>query len=259
MKVVRTVAELRSEIERVRIPSGEIGFVPTMGFLHQGHLSLVEKSGLENQLTVVSIYVNPSQFNEASDFEAYPRNEEQDLLLLESSACDLVFIPSVEEIECLPLPSVVDLEGLEDVMEGLHRPGHFKGVVEVVYRLFYAVNPNKAYFGEKDFQQLMVIQKMVKDCGLAILIIGCPVFREKNGLAMSSRNSRLSTEGLLQASLIHQTISDKCLTVEDMKTTLEQKSFDVEYVEEYNFLNEKRLFVAAWLEGVRLIDNIALD
>lgn len=259
MKVVRTVVELRSEIEQVRAKNQRVGFVPTMGFLHDGHLSLVEKSNSENECTVVSIYVNPSQFNEASDFDSYPRNEENDIAMLEKTSCMIVFIPSVSEIEVLELPKNVDLRGLENVMEGQCRPGHFQGVIEVVYRLFRAVNPASAYFGEKDFQQLMVIQKMVEDCQLPIKIVGCPVHRERSGLAMSSRNSRLSVAGLDTASFIHQTITNSSLSIAEMKAELSRKSFDVEYIEAYSFGKGKRLFIAAWLEGVRLIDNIALD
>lgn len=259
MKVVRTIADLRSEVEQVKDSNKSIGFVPTMGFLHPGHLSLVEASSKVNDHTVVSIYVNPSQFNEVSDFDNYPRNEEKDLELLASSDCDVVFIPTVQEIEKLPLPDFIDLGNLDKVMEGACRPGHFQGVVEVVYRLFQAVNPTTAYFGEKDFQQLMVIQKMVIESSLPINIIGCPILREASGLAMSSRNSRLSKAGLEKASLIYKVISNSDLSADEMKSELFKNSFDVEYVEHYEFLGVRRLFVAAWLEGVRLIDNIALD
>ena len=175
-----------------------------MGSLHEGHISLVRRSIAENSFTVVSIFVNPTQFNEEQDFESYPRNLEDDLEILRQYPVDLVFAPPVKEIYQEPDNRVFDFGGLDRTMEGQHRPGHFNGVAQVVSRLFDIVEPDKAYFGEKDFQQIAIIRKMVKDLRLPVSIIGCPIVREADGLAMSSRNRLLSAEERKSAARIHE-------------------------------------------------------
>ena len=256
---LRTLKELNDYILRERGKGNSIGFVPTMGFLHEGHMSLVKLSNQHSDITIASIYVNPSQFNDSSDFENYPKDEEKDLALLTENGCDAVFIPVQDEIESLNKVAV-DLEGLDKVMEGKFRPGHFDGVVEVVYRLFSAVTPDKAFFGEKDYQQLQVIQKMVDDIGLSVEIIGAPIMREDNGLAMSSRNSRLSEESRSKAGFIYEILTGFS---ESERVNSERKlasfGFELEYLEEYQFGAQKRLFIAGTYDGVRLIDNVALN
>jgi pantoate--beta-alanine ligase len=260
MKVVRSILELKLLVSTYKSEGKTIGFVPTMGALHEGHISLLDKSLNECDLSIVSIYVNPSQFNQQSDFKSYPRNEIDDILKLETGGCDVAFIPEVSDIESLPLPSFVDLGSLENVMEGSNRPGHFKGVIEVVHRLFTAVKPNKAFFGEKDFQQVMVVRTMVSATGLDVEIVDCKILRESSGLAMSSRNVRLSAKGKVQASGIYKVLIDSTLDSVSVKANeLKRLGFEIEYVENHKLGEISRLFVAVWLEGVRLIDNIAID
>lgn len=259
MKVIRNIEELKVLVSAHKSRNQTIGFVPTMGALHEGHLSLVERSLEECSLTVVSIYVNPSQFNESSDFDKYPRNEKADLTLLESVNCDVVFIPTVEEVQSLPKPSSVNIGDLADVMEGKERPGHFEGVIEVVYRLFLAVNPDLAFFGEKDYQQIMVVRKMVEDTKLDVQVVDCPIKRESSGLAMSSRNVRLSSHGKTFAASIYSVLNDTTYKSSMEKSKkLDELGFEVEYVEVHKLGVSSRLFAAVWLEGVRLIDNIAV-
>ncbi len=186
MIIVSELKELQELILAYRLSGKNIGFCPTMGFLHDGHLSLVNDCKKECDIAVASIYVNPSQFNEQSDFEAYPKDVPRDIALLESVACDVLWLPKQDTIESIPLNLIYELNGLDLVMEGKHRPGHFKGVIEVVYRLFQAVKPDKAFFGEKDFQQYSIIQKMVENNNLPIEVISKPTVRESDGLAMSS-------------------------------------------------------------------------
>ena len=171
-----------------------IGFIPTMGALHQGHLSLVRLSRSENQITVVSVFVNPTQFNDPGDLKKYPRMPEQDSALLENEGVDFLYMPEVEDVYPDSELNKFDLGGLDQVMEGKFRPGHFSGVADVVYRLFQRVSPHKAYFGEKDYQQLKIIQRMVDVSGLSVEVKSGEIIREADGLAMSSRNMRLSEE-----------------------------------------------------------------
>ena len=184
---LRTLAELSEFVTSQKQKKRTIGFVPTMGFLHKGHMSLINLAKKSCDIVIASIYVNPSQFNDSSDFDNYPKDEKKDLELLFNNFCDAVFIPTQLEIESIPNVRV-DLGMLGDVMEGKSRPGHFEGVVEIVHRLFKAVSPHKAFFGNKDYQQLLVVKKMADSCGLSIDIIGASIVRESNGLAMSSRN-----------------------------------------------------------------------
>lgn len=259
LKELRTLKEIGDFISKCKSLGKTIGFVPTMGFLHAGHMSLVSLSRSNCDVTIASIYVNPSQFNDQNDFHAYPKDEESDLKMLEINGCNAVFIPQRSEIETLRKIKV-DLDGLEHVMEGKFRPGHFKGVVEVVYRLFSAVTPDKAFFGEKDYQQLMVIKKMVQEAELPVEIIGAPIIRESNGLAMSSRNARLSKEARDNAGFIFETLNNfSNLDRVEIERNLAGKGFELEYLEEHALGKDKRLFIAGFLEGVRLIDNVNIS
>lgn len=256
---LRTLKELTLYIQEVKRAGQSIGFVPTMGFLHKGHMSLVDLSKEKTDITISSIYVNPSQFNEPSDFDSYPRDEAKDITLLHQHGCNAVFIPTKEEMESI-VPKSVDLEDLDTVMEGKFRPNHFEGVVEVVYRLFSVVTPDYAFFGEKDFQQIMVVQKMVSQLNLPVQIVKAPIIRESNGLAMSSRNSRLTISGRLKAGFLFDVLKryghEKR---EDLEQLLIDHGFELEYLEVHQFGGEKRVFIAGLYEGVRLIDNLAFN
>ena len=199
MKLVHTINELRAELEVQRKAGKKIGFVPTMGALHEGHASLVRRAVAENDIVVVSDFVNPTQFNDKNDLLKYPRTLEADCELLEKEGTAYVFAPSVEEIYPEPDTRQFSYAPLDTVMEGKFRPGHFNGVCQVVSKLFMIVEPDKAYFGEKDFQQLAIIREMVKQMQFPLEIVGCPIIREDDGLALSSRNARLSNEQRQQA------------------------------------------------------------
>ena len=194
MIVVETIAELRALLAAARAEGKSIGLVPTMGALHEGHASLVKRSVDENEVTVVSVFVNPTQFNDKGDLERYPRTLEADCALLSTLGADYVFAPSVEEVYPEPDTRVFDFTPLDKVMEGVYRPGHFNGVAQIVSKLFMYVEPDRAYFGEKDFQQLAIIREMVRQEGFKLEIEGCPIVREADGLALSSRNALLTPE-----------------------------------------------------------------
>ena len=194
MLVVDTIEQLRSYLASARAEGKSIGLVPTMGALHEGHASLVERSVAENGVTVVSVFVNPTQFNDKGDLERYPRTLEADCRLLERLGANCVFAPSVEEVYPEPDTRVFDFTPLDKVMEGIYRPGHFNGVAQIVSKLFMYVEPDRAYFGEKDFQQLAIIREMVRQMGFKLEIVGCPIVREQDGLALSSRNALLTAE-----------------------------------------------------------------
>lgn len=256
-----------------------VGFVPTMGALHDGHISLIERSVKENDITISSIFVNPIQFNNKQDLEKYPRTLEDDCKKLEDAGCDLVFAPSVEEMYPGDIIEKYDFGILEKVMEGEHRPGHFNGVAVVVKRLFDICLPHKAYFGEKDFQQLMIIKALVAQLKMPVEIVGCPIIREHDGLAMSSRNVRLSPEertlapeiykaliGIRQRSFeqqLDELISEKVtqlnahegMTVEYLVAADENTLMPVKTREESENI---RLFAALFLGDVRLIDNLKI-
>lgn len=194
MKLVHTISELRAELDLQRQAGKKIGLVPTMGALHEGHASLVRRAVAENEIVVVSDFVNPTQFNDKNDLLKYPRTLDADCELLEKEGADYVFAPSVEEIYPEPDTRQFSYAPLDTVMEGKFRPGHFNGVCQIVSKLFMIVEPDKAYFGEKDFQQLAIIREMVKQMNFPLEIVGCPIVREADGLALSSRNARLSVE-----------------------------------------------------------------
>ncbi|MBZ4675554.1 MAG: pantoate--beta-alanine ligase [Anaerophaga sp.] len=210
MEVVKTRNELEERLTVLRNPGKKVGFVPTMGALHEGHLSLVRNAGEVCDVVVVSIFVNPTQFNDPTDLERYPRNLEEDIRLLETTSFDLLFAPSVEEIYPEPDKRVFDFGHLDKVMEGKHRPGHFNGVAQVVSRLFDMVKPDKAFFGQKDFQQLVIIRDLVRQMNLGTEVVACSIIRESDGLAMSSRNRLLSEKHRKSAPLIAKTLFESC-------------------------------------------------
>lgn len=206
MKVIHTIQELQSELSTLKAAGKKVGLVPTMGALHAGHASLVKRSVNDNDVTVVSVFVNPTQFNDKNDLAKYPRTLEADCKLLESCGATFVFAPSVEEMYPQPDTRQFSYAPLDTVMEGAFRPGHFNGVCQIVSKLFDAVKPHYAYFGEKDFQQLAIIREMVRQMGLPLQIVGCPIVRESDGLALSSRNTLLSAEERTQALQISKTL-----------------------------------------------------
>lgn len=278
MKVLRTVGELRQAMESHRNAGQTIGLVPTMGALHAGHLSLMERSCRDNDITVASIFVNPTQFNNATDLKTYPRTEEKDCALLEKAGVDYAFVPSVEEIYPEPDTRVFDLGAVAEVMEGAMRPGHFNGVAQIVSRLFSYVNPTRAYFGEKDFQQIAVIRRMAQLEGFDFEIIACPIVREADGLALSSRNVRLTPEQRQIAPAIHRTLAQSLDMTRDksvgevkqwVKEEIDRQPFmTTEYYEIVNPLTMQPTdswmthdgpavgCVTVYCGDVRLIDNI---
>jgi len=282
MLIFTTQADLKAHLESVSSSKKTIGFVPTMGALHKGHLSLMAESLKENDLTVVSIFVNPTQFNNIEDLEKYPRTLESDVEKMKTlNDGIIVFAPTVDDIyEGRTISQSFDFDGLENQMEGKHRPGHFDGVGTIVKRLFEIVNPTNAYFGEKDFQQLQIVKKMVEKARLPVNVIGRPIFREENGLAMSSRNERLTPEEKQKASFIHKTLllakeqfsTKNAKEVVDWveKTFQEQTDFKLEYFEiadESTLLPSEikaagkryRAFIAVFVNEIRLIDTISLN
>src|SRR5690554_731586 len=210
MEIIRAASELKARLAALKEAGKVIGFVPTMGALHEGHLSLVKEAADHSDVVVMSIFVNPNQFNNASDLERYPRDLQKDAALLEGTACELLFVPSVKEVYPEPDQRVFDFGDLDKVMEGKFRPGHFNGVAQVVSRLFDLVAPHKAFFGEKDFQQLAVVRAMVRQLNYPVEIVPCPIVREADGLAMSSRNMLLSTLQRKNAPQIALTLSESC-------------------------------------------------
>lgn len=279
MQVYKTINTLRAALEEERSRGRSIGFVPTMGALHEGHLSLVSRSGEENTITVVSIFVNPTQFNNKQDLENYPRMPEEDIKMLQKAGADMVFLPEVDEIYTPGMPQKTPLHlpvSLTGVMEGAFRPGHFDGVVQVVSRLFDIVQPDRAYFGEKDFQQLAVVRFMTRALNYNIEIIGCPTKRETDGLAMSSRNLRLSVPERNSATIISKALAfirdnhrsaDPVQLKHQATEMINSGNLKTEYVEiadaetlepvtDWNKVSNARAFVAAFCGPVRLIDNM---
>lgn len=277
MKVLRTVNELREAMEHHRSLRHSIGLVPTMGALHQGHLSLVKRARKDNDIVVTSVFVNPTQFNNPDDLRTYPRTEEADCRLLEEAGVDYAFIPSVYEIYPEPDTRVFDLGPVAKVMEGAMRPGHFNGVAQIVSKLFAMVQPTRAYFGEKDYQQIAVIRRMVELEGFDLEIVACPIMRHDDGLAMSSRNVRLTPEQRAIAPAIHRTLVES-LELKPSRTVEEVKRFVTETIdalpqmrtEYYEIVNADTMqpitdwdqaktavgCVTVYCGDVRLIDNI---
>jgi pantoate--beta-alanine ligase len=275
-------AQLIAHLNSTRFPDSTIGFVPTMGALHDGHLALIARSQKENTFTVVSIFVNPTQFNNPDDLAKYPRTLEEDVRKIAAlNPKVILYAPSVEDIyEGNPVSQSFDFDGLENQMEGKFRPGHFDGVGTIVKRLFKIVTPTHAYFGEKDFQQLQIVKKLVAKNQLPITIIGCPIYREANQLAMSSRNERLSADERNQASIIYQTLLQAKVLFQNetiasaiqlVEQTFENHPlFDLEYfviADEETLLSSitkeenknYRAFIAVFVNNIRLIDTISLN
>ncbi len=229
------------------------GFVPTMGALHQGHLSLIEQSKSQNALCVASIFLNPTQFDNAKDLEKYPSSLERDLEQLKTAGCDAVFVPDTKEIYKDDFRYRLSENASSRILCGAHREGHFEGVLTVVLKLFNIIQPTKAYFGEKDFQQLRLIQGMAEALFLPIEVIGCPIVREADGLAMSSRNVRLTPEDRKIAPLFYKTLN-RHLPLHEIRSSLKTMGFDVDYVEEH----WGRRLAAVKLGEIRLIDNVGV-
>lgn len=278
MRVVKTISELKSLISGYKQENKTVGLVPTMGALHAGHKSLVDRARKENDIVVVSVFVNPTQFNNKQDLATYPRTEECDCALLEAAGCDVVFMPAVEEVYPEPDNRQFDLGAVAEVMEGAHRPGHFNGVAQIVSKLFGFVEPDRAYFGEKDFQQIAVIRKMVQLEGFKLQIVACPIKREDDGLALSSRNVRLTAEQRQLAPNIYRVLKESCNFAKS-HTVAETEKFVVDSlnalpqmeVEYYSIVDALTMQpVGDWADAdsitgcitvycgeVRLIDNIA--
>ncbi len=279
MQIFKKKSTLIPCLSLLKEKNKQIGFVPTMGALHKGHQSLVEESIENNDYTVVSIFVNPTQFNNADDLKKYPKTLKEDLQLLENIGCDIVFIPTVEEIYAQTVVSKsYSFDGIENQMEGKFRKGHFDGVATIVQTFFEIIQPDNAYFGEKDFQQLQVVKKLAEKENIPVKVIGCPIYRENDGLAMSSRNIRLSKAQRNEAPFIYQTLKKvvdfaKTKSIKEMyefvKNEFATTSLKLEYftiaeentlaeVSEINFDKKTRAFIAVNIGGIRLIDNISL-
>lgn len=281
MKIFNKKLDLQQFLAPFYLEKKAVGLVPTMGALHEGHLSLIQKALSENDIVVVSIFVNPTQFNNAEDLEKYPRNLSGDIKTIERLSQEVViFTPEISEMyESTPKAISFDFGGLDKVMEGKFREGHFQGVATIVEKLFELVKPTRAYFGEKDYQQILIIKSMLEQRKLPVTLVPCPIVREESGLAMSSRNERLSPEGRKQAAFIYSVLQEaqKLFTTASVaeveafvKEQFSQKEgFDLEYftitkadtleeVKEKKSSESYRAFITVYVEGVRLIDNIAL-
>ena len=277
MELIRTIREVRSQLSVLRSEVGSLGLVPTMGSLHEGHLSLINRSVSENSHTAVSIFVNPTQFHDDEDFASYPRDLDEDLEILKEYSVDLVFAPPVEEMYPKPDTRIFDFGGLDRFMEGKHRPGHFNGVAQIVSKLFSIIEPDKAYFGEKDFQQIVIIRKITAAMDLPVRIVGCPIVREPDGLAMSSRNKLLSAGERKSASRIQEALgmardnAGKTSVQALRKKTIEYLQWDpVLKVEYFEIVDEQSLkpvqnltekgrirgCIAVKVGKIRLIDNM---
>lgn len=282
MEVINTQNELRVLLEASRAQNKKIALVPTMGALHEGHISLILEAKKNADLVVCSIFVNPTQFNDPKDLEKYPRPIEKDINLLQENGCDILFLPAVQEM--YPEKEEqwhLDLGRLDQIWEGAQRPGHFQGVTQIVYKLFSLVEPHVACFGQKDFQQVMVIQRMIEIKGLDIQLIICPIIRSEQGLALSSRNTRLSEEGKAKALILSRTLEaikkgfNEQVALDELQRMAEEMiKADPAVQLEYFTISETRTLekaesveadkqyvahVVAWIEGIRLIDNMLLN
>jgi pantothenate synthetase (EC 6.3.2.1) len=276
MDVCKDIDCVRAFIKSIKQQFKTVGFVPTMGYLHEGHMSLVKASKNMCDITVVSIFVNPKQFGPKEDYSKYPRNLERDLKLLEEAKIDMVFIPDVDTIYPEGFSTTINIGPLADILEGTFRPGHFDGVCTVVTKLFNIVKPDKAFFGEKDYQQLKIIQKLVKDLNLDIEIVPIPTKREEDGLAMSSRNAYLNQEERRRASSIYRFllkakeafekgIKDTDKIIEYAKAVLDVDAIDYIKIVDKETLEEKttpskydRILIAVRIGSTRLIDNVEI-
>lgn len=266
MKQISTIAELRSELNRLREQGKTIGLVPTMGALHAGHASLVRRSVEENDVTVVSIFLNPTQFNDKTDLAKYPRTLDADCRLLEECGATIAFAPSVDEIYPEPDTRQFSYPPTDSVMEGAFRPGHFNGVCQIVSKLFAMTEPDRAYFGEKDFQQIAVIRRMAEDLGFKLQIVPCPVIREQSGLAMSSRNTLLTPEERETAAAIFQTLRTSRewmneMTVEEVhdKVVADINAVEGLQVQYYSIVDGRSLAdVGSWDESDDIVGCITV-
>ena len=278
MRIFRTVQSYKEFLAKERQNNKRIGFVPTMGYLHAGHLSLVRQSKQECDITVCSIFVNPLQFNDKEDLEKYPRDEERDLGMLEQVDCDVAFVPTYEEMYPEPVTKTYSFPGLDDILEGAYRPGHFNGVAIVVSRLFSIIEPDIAYFGKKDYQQYLIVKELARREYPSLEIKPMPIVREPDGLAMSSRNVRLSSSARKEAPLLYQTllyakslvgtmpiseIVQLCREKIQANTAFRLEYFVIVNAENLQPVNDNQnlpliALVAAWLDNVRLIDNMEL-
>lgn len=282
MKIFNDSASLIKELKHLRKEgASSVGFVPTMGALHKGHISLIEKSISENDITVCSIFINPIQFNNEEDFKKYPKLYDEDLVKLKAACCDIVFIPEVSEMYPNQLLTKINFGDLEGLLEGAFRPGHFNGVGIVVSKLFNIVSPDRAYFGQKDLQQVQIVKQLVRDLSFQTEIITCPTYRSNDGLALSSRNKRLSDRGLEKALVLYKTLRNcaKALqTTQQLsfakevasKILLENKTYvTLEYLEIVSLPDLKEvttvkegdeiaICIAAFVEDIRLIDNLII-
>lgn len=249
------VVESLSELRQTLTDRGSIGFVPTMGALHAGHASIVEKARRENFCAVVSIFVNPTQFNDPKDLEKYPRTQEADLLLLEKAGAHVVWFPRYEDLYADDYRYQIQENEFSNVLCGKSRQGHFTGMLTVVMKLLQAVRPTRAYFGEKDFQQLELVRGMVDAFLVNTQIVGCPIIRDQCGLALSSRNARLSPEGLETARAFACEISQTDRKLDEVRESLQKLPLEIDYLEDHL----QRRFAAVIVEGIRLIDNRALS
>ena len=282
MKILRRIKEVREYSKFIKISKKSLGFIPTMGNLHEGHFSLVKQSMLECDTTICSIYVNPTQFNNKEDFEKYPKTEESDLSSLKNLKIDAVFLPETEEIYNNENKNIIEMK-IPNLMKNLcapFRPGHFEGVLQIVSKLFNIVQPDISYFGLKDYQQYLIIKSMSENLSFPISIKGLETVREKSGLAMSSRNSRLNSEELEEASIIYRSmnlaknnIHRKDTTIDTLKNCIKEillssKNITIEYIEILDPLDlspkltlngEILIGISVYINGVRLIDNIRLN
>ena len=249
MKILNTADEIKNELRNLKEMG--IGFVPTMGALHKGHISLIEKSESENDITVVSIFVNPTQFDNAEDLEKYPNQLKSDIKILENLKVNYLFVPTFDELYSDNYKYKVEETELSKILCGASRNGHFTGVLTIVIKLLNIVNPSKAYFGEKDYQQLSLVRGMTEAFFMDVEIVGCPIIREDDGLALSSRNQRLTKDERAKAKLFPMLLQSD-LSNNQIITELENNGFEVDYIE----TNFNRRFGAVYLGKVRLIDNV---
>ncbi len=278
--LIKDINQMKSIISRLKKEGKSIGFVPTMGYLHEGHISLIRCSEKDNDITVVSIFVNPIQFGKNEDLDRYPRDLERDFEICKKEGVDYLFYPSAKEMYPEGYSTYVEVEGLTEELCGRYRPGHFKGVTTVVMKLFNIVNPDRAYFGKKDFQQLKVIQRMVQDMNMEVQVIGCPIVREKDGLALSSRNKYLSEEERKSAVSLYRALmrskelfesgetDPRKIKKEMEKVILSYPAVrDIQYIEIVDSESLKpvekvkkgdTIAIAVFIGNTRLIDNIQL-
>lgn len=266
MQVVKTKSQLRAILDVERSKGRSLGFVPTMGALHQGHISLIERCVHENDFCVCSVFVNPTQFNDKKDLIKYPRQPEKDAAKLQKAGCNLLFMPDEQEMYPEEDTRLFNFGLLEEVMEGVYRKGHFNGVAQIVSKLFEAVQPDKAYFGQKDFQQLAIVRKLVEQLGMKVQIVACPIVREKSGLAMSSRNELLTAEQKEKAALISKYLFES-LTFVSKKRPAEIREFVVNGInaepmlrlDYFEIVNGTTLqSIHEWAESARVVGCIAV-